>query len=62
MASGAAVCFLSTCFWKLRPFCWCGATWVASRVARLLLEAEELEFVPCSDLFLETFEGREAHG
>jgi predicted nucleic acid-binding protein len=29
---------------------------VASRVARLLLEAEELEFVPCSDLFLETFE------
>ncbi len=29
---------------------------VASRVARLLLEAEELAFVPCSDLFPETFE------
>ena len=29
---------------------------VASRVGRLLLEAEELEFVPCSDLFPETFE------
>jgi predicted nucleic acid-binding protein len=29
---------------------------VASRVGRLLLEAEELEFVPCSDLFPETLE------
>jgi predicted nucleic acid-binding protein len=29
---------------------------VASRVGRLLLEAEELDFVPCSDLFSETFE------
>ena len=28
----------------------------ASRVGRLLLEAEELEFVPCSDLFSETFD------
>lgn len=28
----------------------------ASRVGRLLLEAEELDFVPCSDLFPETFE------
>jgi predicted nucleic acid-binding protein len=27
----------------------------ATRVARILLEAEELEFVPCSDLFMETF-------
>lgn len=34
---------------------------VASRVGRLLLEAEELEFVACSDLFsqtLETFVGQ----
>ena len=29
---------------------------VASRVGQLLLEAEELEFVPCSGLFSETFE------
>ena len=29
---------------------------VSSRVGTLLLEAEELEFVPCSDLFLETFQ------
>jgi predicted nucleic acid-binding protein len=29
---------------------------VATRVGRLLLEAEELEFVPCSDLFTDTFE------
>ena len=29
---------------------------VASRVGRLLLEAEELDFVPCSDLFTETFD------
>jgi len=29
---------------------------VALRVGRLLLEAEELEFLPCSDLFLEAFE------
>jgi predicted nucleic acid-binding protein len=29
---------------------------VASRVGRLLLEAEELEFVPCSDLFSQAFE------
>jgi predicted nucleic acid-binding protein len=26
----------------------------AARVGRILLDAEELEFVPCSDLFLET--------
>ncbi len=34
---------------------------VATRVGRLLLEAEELDFVPCSDLFseaLETFAGQ----
>lgn len=29
---------------------------VAARVGRLLLEAEELEFVPCSDLFALTME------
>jgi uncharacterized protein len=29
---------------------------VATRVGRILLEAEELEFVPCSDLFLPTME------
>jgi predicted nucleic acid-binding protein len=29
---------------------------VAVRVGRLLLDAEELEFVPCSDLFLETLQ------
>lgn len=29
---------------------------VARSVARLLLEAEELEFVPCSDFFLESLE------
>jgi uncharacterized protein len=29
---------------------------VASRVGRLLLEAEELQFVPCSDLFAVTFD------
>jgi hypothetical protein len=29
---------------------------VATRVGRLLLDAEELEFVPCSDLFLETLQ------
>jgi predicted nucleic acid-binding protein len=29
----------------------------AIRVGRILLEAEELEFVPCSDSFLETFDG-----
>lgn len=29
---------------------------VATRVGRLLLDAEELEFVPCSDLFVETME------
>jgi predicted nucleic acid-binding protein len=29
---------------------------VASRVGRLLLEAEELDFVPCSDLFAEAFQ------
>ncbi len=29
---------------------------VAARVGRLLLEAEELELVPCSDLFAETFD------
>jgi len=28
----------------------------ATRVGRLLLDAEELEFVPCSDLFSEAFE------
>ena len=28
----------------------------ASRVARLVLESEELEFVPCSELFAETVE------
>jgi predicted nucleic acid-binding protein len=27
---------------------------VATRVGRILLDAEELEFVPCSDLFLDT--------
>jgi predicted nucleic acid-binding protein len=27
---------------------------VATRVGRILLDAEELEFVPCSDLFIET--------
>ncbi|MCL4852058.1 MAG: PIN domain-containing protein [Bryobacteraceae bacterium] len=35
---------------------------VASRVGRLLLEAEELEFVPCSDLFSETFEAFAGQG
>jgi predicted nucleic acid-binding protein len=29
---------------------------VASRVATALLEAREIEFVPCSDLFLDTLE------
>jgi predicted nucleic acid-binding protein len=29
---------------------------VAARVGRLLLDAQELDFVPCSDLFLEAFE------
>ena len=29
---------------------------VASRVGRLLLDAEELEFVPCADLFSRTFD------
>jgi predicted nucleic acid-binding protein len=29
----------------------------AIRVGRILLEAEELEFAPCSDFFLETFDG-----
>mgnify|MGYP000918996561 CR=1 FL=1 len=29
---------------------------VAARVGQLLLEAEELEFVPCSDLFNETLD------
>src|SRR3954454_7285121 len=29
---------------------------VATRVGRLLLEADELEFVPCSDLFIETLD------
>ena len=28
----------------------------ATRVGRILLEAEELEFVPCSDFFAETME------
>jgi predicted nucleic acid-binding protein len=28
----------------------------ATRVGRILLDAEELEFVPCSDLFVETVE------
>ena len=29
---------------------------VAARVGRLLLDADELEFVPCSELFLHAFE------
>jgi predicted nucleic acid-binding protein len=29
---------------------------VATRVGRILLDAAELEFVPCSDVFLETFQ------
>jgi predicted nucleic acid-binding protein len=29
---------------------------VAARVGRILLDAAELEFVPCSDLFLETMQ------
>ena len=29
---------------------------VASRVATALLEASEVEFVPCSDMFLDTLE------
>jgi predicted nucleic acid-binding protein len=29
----------------------------ANRTARILLEAEELEFAPCSDFFLETLNG-----
>jgi predicted nucleic acid-binding protein len=29
---------------------------VAARVGRLLLDADELDFVPCSDLFSNTFE------
>jgi predicted nucleic acid-binding protein len=29
---------------------------VAARVGRILLDAAELEFVPCSDLFLDTFQ------
>lgn len=29
---------------------------VATRVGRLLLEADELEFIPCSDLFTETLD------
>jgi predicted nucleic acid-binding protein len=29
---------------------------VAVRVGRILLDAAELEFVPCSDVFLETFQ------
>ncbi len=29
---------------------------VAARVAKLLLEAEELEFLPCSDMFAEMFD------
>ena len=36
---------------------------VASRVASLLLQAREIEFVPCSDIFLaglETFRGQES--
>jgi predicted nucleic acid-binding protein len=31
-------------------------TAVASSVARLLMQARELDFIPCSDLFLETVE------
>ena len=31
---------------------------VASNVASILLQARELEFVPCSDLFLDAFEQR----
>ena len=38
---------------------------VSTRVGRLLLEADELEFVPCSDLFNEVLArpspGREVH-
>lgn len=29
---------------------------IATRIGRVLLNADELEFVPCSDLFLETVE------
>ncbi|HEV2445672.1 MAG TPA: hypothetical protein VGS58_07110 [Candidatus Sulfopaludibacter sp.] len=29
---------------------------MAARVGRLLLDAEELDFIPCSDLFRESFE------
>ncbi len=29
---------------------------VAARVGRLLLDADELDFVPCSDLFIDAFE------
>lgn len=29
---------------------------VATRIGRILLDARELDFVPCSDLFLETME------
>lgn len=35
---------------------------VATRVGRILLDAEELEFVPCSDLFLETMESFSSQG
>ena len=35
---------------------------VATRVGKLLLEAEELEFVPCSDLFSEAFESFAGQG
>jgi predicted nucleic acid-binding protein len=35
---------------------------VALRVGRVLLEAEELDFVPCSDLFSETFEAFAGQG
>ena len=35
---------------------------VATRVGRILLDAEELEFVPCSDLFIETMESFSSQG
>ena len=40
-----------------RPHSWSADLAAAIRVGRILLEAEELEFAPCSDFFLETLEG-----
>jgi len=58
LASGARGCLLEYVFLEVVTVIMLRLDLAAaSRAGRILLEAEELEFAPCSDFFLETLNG-----